>query len=94
MNDDKSEKISISIPSGLLAALDAHETNRSSYVQRLVTADLQAAGKLPGSPAEEARKTAEAVIVAFADPQAATAEFRKLLLVAARKGASRAKTAA
>lgn len=65
MKDDKSEKISISLPQSLLAAVDAHEPNRSRYVQRLVTADLQAAGKLPGSPlaevAELAKEAAEVV---------------------------------
>lgn len=79
------------MPGSLLAAADAHIGNedRSSYLRRLVTADLQAAGKLPGSPAEEARRKAEAVILAFSDPKDASAAFDELLVSAARKASRR-----
>lgn len=94
---DQSKAIgkSVSLPEGLWNTIDKHAASdpssgdRSSYIQRLVTADLQAAGKLPGSPAEKARQKAEAVILAFANPEDASAAFDGLLLTAARKKASR-----
>lgn len=79
------------MPGGLLTAVDSHigGEDRSSYIRRLVTVDLQAAGKLPGSPAEEARRKAEAVILAFPDPKDASAAFDLLLITAARKRSAR-----
>ena len=79
MPDEKSEKISISLPPSLLAVIDDHETNRSSYIQRLVTADLAAAGKLPGSQEAKALAEARDLIAAIGPDQ-----FIKTLKEAAR----------
>lgn len=82
MNEEKSEKISISLPPSLLAVIDAHEPNRSSYIQRLVTADLAAAGKLPGSPEAEALAEARDLIAAIGAER-----FRKTIKEAAQVAA-------
>lgn len=62
MSEEKTEKISISMRSSLLAAIDSHVKNRSEYIVGLVTADLAAAGKLPGTPEAAARERFEEAI--------------------------------
>ena len=50
---DKAVTKTVSLPESLWASLDAHAKDigedRSGYFRRLVRADLQSAGKLPGS---------------------------------------------
>ena len=73
-NEEKAVSRSVSLPESLWGVVDAHALadvasgDRSSYIRRLVTADLRAAGKLPGSPlAEVAELAKEAAEVVGAD---------------------------
>lgn len=60
---DKAVTKTVSMPESLWSAIDGHSSHegedRSSYLRRLARADLQAAGKLPGS--ENAAALAEAL---------------------------------
>ena len=72
MNEERVEtkavSRSVTMPLALWDAVDAHANadrdagDRSTYIRRLVTADLQAAGKLPGSPEAEALREARDVM--------------------------------
>lgn len=59
------------------AAADPASGDRSSYIFRLVSADLDAAGKMPGSVGAQAMAKARAIIAA--DPQAAESIFTRAL---------------
>lgn len=78
----------MSLPESLWNAVDAHAAtdpnsgDRSSYIQRLVTDDLAAAGKLPGSPEAEAQAEARELI-AIIGPE----RFRKIMKEAAKEAA-------
>ena len=75
----------MSLPESLWNAVDAHAAtdpnsgDRSSYIQRLVTDDLAAAGKLPGSPEAEALAEARDLIAAIGPER-----FRQTLKEAAQ----------
>lgn len=85
---DKAVTKTVSLPESLWAALDAHAkdigADRSGYFRQLVRADLQSAGKLPGSEDAEdlalfleqrrllGREQVRAALVALVTERAAT----------------------
>jgi metal-responsive CopG/Arc/MetJ family transcriptional regulator len=69
MSDEKSEKISISLPSDVLAAMDAHvaeiRETRSGWIQSMAVRELQNVGRLARSEDHCANLFAAAEEVGF-----------------------------
>jgi hypothetical protein len=81
---------SVSMPEAMWESLDSHATeineDRSDLVRRLVQAELQKAGKLPGTPAHDIR--AEALSAAeIAGPDAVLKALRSVKANAAANAA-------
>lgn len=72
MEDEKAEKISISVPSPILTAMERHlktlpRETRSSWLTDLATRELESAGAL-GESAEVAKITAKVAAAVRKDP--------------------------
>lgn len=68
MDDAKAQTRTVSMPKSLWDAVDNHAKeageDRSSYLRRLASADLSAAGKLPGSRRAEAHARLDELMAA------------------------------
>lgn len=98
-NETKAVSRSVTMPESLWDATDSHAASdpisgdRSSYIRRLVTADLEASGKLPGSAQEQALTKSRAMIDLLG-PQRAVEVFERELAAAACSAASKGARAA
>ncbi len=83
----KIERFGVSMPSEILAAIDANRSgDRSAYLMKLAVADLEQRGCLPGTPAHDIR--AEALSAAeIAGPDAVLKALRSVKANAAANAA-------